>query len=32
VEQNNQATKTMWVTIINTSKSRKIARERERTY
>jgi len=32
VEQINQATKTKWVTVINTSKSRKTARERKREH
>jgi len=32
VEQIDQATKTKWVTVINTSKSRKTTRERKREH
>jgi len=32
VEQNNQATKTKWVTVINTSKSRKQREKRKREH
>jgi len=32
VEQINQATKTKWVAVINTSKSRKTTRERKREH